>query len=181
MNESVCELGEIPVRSAWDVECELVLAKERSIEMSEGNKTRAGWLMDVLMEEVSALSGEKQPLGPVEIRDNQALVVVSAAGWLVPDSAFVEPESAEAGRRALATFASLAAAESDALIDALMDMTLEHRSLLVERIIDAGCELDARSDAAQALRFIDDGLSLEGDAASLSIRINEALLDTFNS
>ncbi|MEL6339391.1 MAG: hypothetical protein AAFP04_13255 [Myxococcota bacterium] len=144
----------------------------------DDNDNRRGRLVDLLLSEIAELAGQRQ--GPVEvvIVDAQDEVVINAQGWPLLERQASEPPEPQALNLALSILARWAREEFDGLLDVMIDMPLEHRAALVENIlsrVQAG-DSDYRRNVASLLRFIDQGLALDGESVTLSVRIQDALI-----
>ncbi len=142
------------------------------------DNNRRGRLVDLLLRELTERAGQRQ--GPVEvvIVDGQDEVVISAQGWPLLERQATEPPEAQALSVSLSILARRVLQEFDGLLDVMIDMPLEHRAVLVENIlsrVQAG-DSDYRRNVASLLRFIDEGLALDGESVALSVRIQEALI-----
>lgn len=144
---------------------------------NDDGDNRSG-LLGLLLEEIAAQAGDRHGPEPMTIEIGDARLTISAAGWPLVHAAGDEPPPTAALKDAVAVLADWAREELDPMIDTFMDMSLEHRSALVENLLaDVGSDDEHRANVHDVLRFIDDGLALDGDSAELSIRIQSALLD----
>jgi len=134
-----------------------------------------GWLMELLLEEVAAQNKTPRGPQPFSIEHEGRVVHLSSDGEIHLGGKASAEREFEEGVELLGAWAR---EEADALIDAFMDSTLAHRFLIVERLLDAACEATAgmQENITDVLRFIDDGLALDGASAELSAKIHETLL-----
>lgn len=150
-----------------------------AVSMGDERDDKPGSLMGMLLDEIAAQAGRRTGPIPVVIEEGGERLVLSAAGWPVDEEGAEEPPEAAVLAERVAMLARWAGAEADGLIDALMDTPLAQRAALVENLLSRveGAGPDYREDVAAVLRFVDDGLALDGESAELSIRIQTALLD----
>ncbi len=162
-----------------------VLAMHRAllsaVTMGDERDDKPSGMMGILLEEIAAQAGHRTGPVPVVIAEGDERLVLSADGWPLSDAdadADEPPEAVELAAH-VALLARWAREEADGLIDALMDTPLEQRSALVDNLLSRvdGSGPAFRDDVAALLRFIDEGLALDGGAAELSIKIQTALLD----
>ncbi|MEO1481608.1 MAG: hypothetical protein AAFU77_05830 [Myxococcota bacterium] len=166
----------VPALSPRAAALDMRMGASASMANDDGDNRRG--LMGLLMDEIAAQAGDRTGPTATTIEVGEARLTVSAAGWplIHPDAG--EPPAAPALKDAVAVLAEWARDELDPVIDAFMDMTLSHRATLVENLLlTIDTDDDHRANVHAVLRFVDDGLALDGESATLSIRIQSALLE----